>query len=195
MDPIIYECTIINLQRKDYRVLDDQGAPYSILRPGESFTIRTTNPLSPYARFKAIEFGKDGKVECKDNSKWQIPEVWKKHPITEFLNNTHFEVQGIYCQGQHLRLFRGIPILCPQFIDSGEWLLVQKAVWEEETKSVPDKIYSHYMTEETQIVCKKTRRPEGECRAINERMKKAVLKEAEKDARRLEQSTTEEHIQ
>ncbi len=177
----IFSTKFENQSDKPVRILEN-GKVFFRLASGEHVTKHAIDPAKTYAPFSRVLYLKNGEVEVKKNSEWTPPAWWGDALVTEFLNLTKVEVQGIRVNGELVDVYRHIPRYTPITQLNSEFALVAKAVWQDVTRKEPDPATRGlYMRAVTVTEMVKVPRPNGQLREIEKRLRDQAEAQAKKE--------------
>jgi hypothetical protein len=179
----VFTTVFENKTDKTVRILED-GKVFFRLAAGGTTERHAVDPGKSYAAFSRVTFTKKGEVEVEKNKAWTPPEYWGKDClITEFLNLGQNEVEALRIDGELIECYRAVPRYAPIHRLNNEFALVEKVVWREGTRDVPDPALSnmYLMTiKVTDIV--KTPRSNAVIRDIQKRLQEEAKSRAEKES-------------
>jgi hypothetical protein len=178
----IFSTEFKNERDKPIRGLEN-GKVFFMLAPGQKIVKHSIDPSKSYAPFSRIIYLKNGEVEVKKNPDWNPPEWWGPDPlITEFLNLSSTEEQGIRVNEELVECYRGIPRFVPIRQLNTEFAMVAKATWRETTRKEPDPATQNlYMRTVTFTEMVKTPRSNSDLKDIEKRLRSQAEAEAKKD--------------
>lgn len=177
----IFSTKFENQSDKPVRILEN-GKVFFRLAPGEQVTKHAIDPIKTYAPFSRVAYLKNGEVETKKNPDWKQPAWWADALVTEFLNLTKVEVQGIRVNGECVDCYRGIPRYTPITQLNSEFALVAKVVWKYAERKEPDPATRGlYMRTVTVAEMTKTPRPNSELKDIEKRLRSQAEGQAKKE--------------
>lgn len=178
----IFSTKFENQSDKPVRILEN-GKVFFRLAPGEQATKHAIDPAKTYAPFSRVTYLKNGEVETKRNSEWTPPAYWGPDPfITEFLNLSKVEVQGIRVNGELVDVYRGVPRFTPITQLNSEFALVAKAVWKDVERKEPDPATRNlYMRTIIVTEMVKTPRSNSDLKDIEKRLRSQAEGQAKKE--------------
>ena len=104
---MIYQTTFKN--KRDLKAhVYEFGKLFAIVPPGEEFTVKSTDPLTTFARWSVITFKSGKQVELEENKAWKAGEVFSG-PVIELVNNGKVPTQALTIDHQTVAVSQGFP--------------------------------------------------------------------------------------